>query len=76
MSTSARRLRDLVDGINKQQAQRVSTPTGGDGRNVEEVLGTSAAAKGMALLRNRKAGPEKPPTLQEMIAKQRSQLFR
>lgn len=76
MATIARRLRDLVDGVNKQKAQRIPTPTGGDGRNTEEVLGTSAAAKGMAMLRNRKSGPDKPLSLQELIAKQRNQLFR
>lgn len=71
MATMACRLRALVDGLNKRQAQRTFLPTGGDSRNSQEAAETGAAAQGLAMVRNKKGGPPKPLSLAELIARTR-----
>ncbi len=56
------KLRALIDNMHKQQ-----TPsTGGDGRMMEEVMNTSAIAKGQALDRYKVAGVARTMPLREL----------
>lgn len=69
MSTIPRRLRALIDSVNKRQAKLPST--GGEGRNLDEALGTGAAARGVAMMRTKKNAPGSMMPLAELIAKMR-----
>jgi hypothetical protein len=59
------KLRALIDNMHKQQ-----TPsTGGDGRMMEEVINTSAIAKGQALDRYKVTGVARTMPLRELQLK-------
>jgi len=53
MQSPVRRIRATVDRLNKSTAARPAMPTGKDMRTQEEVLGTGAAARAIAMMRSK-----------------------
>ena len=61
------KMRQMVDQLNKQKA--ANPATGGDGRMMQEVMNTSAIAKGQARDRSKKQRPPKTMPLREVMKK-------